>query len=265
MLSVGMLETVLAGTDIRVSCLGYGTGSLHHCFRASERQGLLHEAAELGIRHFDTAPSYGFGLAETDLGEFLRGRRSQFTVATKVGLYPLGNGSQHAAAVWARKALGRAMPCLSAVVADWHVARARQSLDRSLRRLGTDYVDFLFLHEPDVALIAGEEFLDWLRSEARRGRIRAWGVAGLKANVAPFVAAESPLAQVVQTLDSLEHRQADFLLDHRRPLQFTYGYFSAAGRAAAEPIDVLRRNQTGTVLISTRRTGRLRALCELAR
>ena len=264
MLYAGMRETVVAGTDIRVSNLGYGTGSLHHCFRASERQGLLCEAADLGIRHFDTAPSYGLGLAETDLGAFLRGRRSQCTVATKVGLYPPGNGSQHTAAIWGRKALGRVVPSLSSVVADWHVARARESLDRSLRRLGTDYVDFLFLHEPDVNLVAGEEFLDWLRSETGRGRIRVWGVAGARASVAPFVAAESPLAQVVQTLDSLEHRQADFILDHRRPLQFTYGYFSAAGRAAAEPLEVLRRNQTGTVLVSTRRIERLKALCELA-
>ncbi len=263
MLSVGMRERLVIGTDIRVTRLGYGTGSLHHCFWARERYRLLHAASDCGIRHFDTAPSYGFGLAEIDLGKFLRGRRARYTVATKVGLYPRVNGSRHTAAVWARKALGGVVPILSAVVTDWRVDHARQSLNHSLQRLGTDYVDFLFLHEPTLALVSRGELLDWLRSEVARGRIRAWGVAGLRKNLLPFIAEESPLAQVVQTQDTVENRQADFLLEHQRPLQFTYGYFGAAGLFAAEPADVLRRNQTGTVLISTRRTDRLKALCEV--
>ena len=262
-----MRETVIQGTGIRVSRLGYGTGALHHLFSASARQRLLNEAACLGIRHFDTAPSYGLGLAERDLGEFLRGRRSDFTVATKVGLYPAAGGSRHAAPVWVRKAFGRVIPALSSTVADWNVARARQSLDESLRRLGADYVDFLFLHEPEVARVPLGEFLVWLQDETGRGRIRAWGVAGLGTKIAPFVTMESPIAQVVQTRDSLERREADFLLGCRRPLQFTYGYFGGAkgnnDRPAAYAEQILLRNHTGTVLVSTRQVKRVRTICEL--
>lgn len=263
-----MREAVIAGTNVRVSRFGYGTGSLHHAFSSGARQNLLQAAASSGMTHFDTAPYYGYGLAESDLGRFLRGQRSRFTVATKVGLYPWGQPARHAASVWGRKAIGRVMPAVSSAVADWSVERARRSLDESLRRLGTDYVDFLFLHEPDPAIVPHDSYLDWLKAEAARGRIRAWGLAGLGNQVATFVHADSALSQVVQTKDSLQGREAQFLLDHGRPLQFTYGYFSAAREPSqalgAGPAEVLKRNPSGTILVSTQRPERLKTLAEAA-
>jgi aryl-alcohol dehydrogenase-like predicted oxidoreductase len=49
---------------------------------------MLERAFALGITHFDVARAYGFGRAEGILGKFLRGRRDQVTVATKLGLQP---------------------------------------------------------------------------------------------------------------------------------------------------------------------------------
>src|SRR4051812_32660132 len=75
----------LQRSGLTTSRLGFGTSRLHYLGLA-EQQVLLATAAELGITHFDTAPSYGDGLAERALGRFVRHERDRFLVATKYGL-----------------------------------------------------------------------------------------------------------------------------------------------------------------------------------
>ena len=243
---------------------------MHHLFRSAQRQQLLEATAAAGITHFDTAPYYGYGLAEADLGVFLRGRRAEFTVTTKVGLYPWGVPSAHAVSVWSRKALGKLVPVVSAPVVNWQVSRARVSLRRSLRRLRTDYVDFVLLHEPDAGLMETDEFCRWIESEHARGTVRSWGVGGRAERVAPFALANHPLSRVVQTQDSLDQRQADFMFGCGRSLQFTYGYLASAhqGGRAETPERVVRealqRNRTGSILVSTRRVERIIELAKEA-
>lgn len=264
-----MKYTVIDRTDIQVSRVSFGTASLHHIASSSKRQKILRVASSMGITHFDTSPYYGFGLAELELGALLSGSRSAFTVATKVGLYPRGNDSGGIAQVWARKLIGKLYPALSRPVIDWSVSRAEESLRESLERLRTDYIDFLFLHEPDSRLLHADEFLRWFEREKARGRIRSWGVAGSESHVAPFLQTKHSLTNVVQTADSLEGRRANFVLAFGRSLQFTYGYFSSERRAGGAVIDpdltmrsALKRNVSGSIVISTRRPERL---VELAR
>ena len=265
-----MKQTVIERTDIRVSRLALGTASLHHVVSFAQRQKLLEAAASAGITHFDTSPYYGYGLAECDVGALLRGQRTAFTVTTKVGLYPWGVAAGHAASVWARKALGKLVPAVSLPVVNWQVDRARASLQQSLKRLKTDYVDFLFLHEPDENLINADEFMRWIESELARGAVRSWGLAGVADKVAPWVRACHSLASVVQTQDSLDKQQADFMRASGRGLQFTYGYLSAQRQAdqanATEMVlrKALDRNFTGTVIVSTRRADRIAQLARLA-
>jgi len=226
----------------------------------------LNTAFEVGISHFDTSPYYGYGLAEHDLGRFIRGCRARVTVATKVGLYAPGRSSSHVASVWIRKAAGRIFPPLSLPTVDFQTKKAQQSLQESLKRLGTDYVDFLFLHEPYLALVNTDEMLGWLESCRNKGVILAWGVAGIAEQIAAWVETRNPLAAVVQTKDSLDLKEADFVLQAGRALQFTYGYLSRA--LAFDPPEVatvvvrraLLRNATGTVLVSTRKMQHLFAL-----
>jgi len=258
-----MNQIIINGTNIRVSRIGFGTGSLHHLFGRASRRRLLEAAADSGITHFDTSPYYGYGLAEIELGHLIHGRRSGFTLTTKVGLYPWRFANTHVVGVWTRKALGKLLPKMSLPDVNWQVARARASLDASLQRLGTDYVDFLFLHEPEQELIDKDEMLRWLMGEQTAGRIRAWGIAGTAEKVAPLVKAKSPLSMIVQTKDSLAERQADFMLLFGRSLQFTYGYLSA-NRAASQEGNpqriielALKRNPTGAILVSTRRIERI--------
>lgn len=262
-----MERTTIDGTSIAVSRLGLGTGSLHHLFLSTNRRRLLDQAAAAGITHFDTSPYYGHGLAEAALGDFLCGRRDAFTVATKVGLYPKGPPARTGVGVWLRKAFGKLLPGSDLPAADWSVARARRSLEASLRRLRTDHVDFLFVHEPRVTIAAADSLHDWLGRERERGTLRAFGVAGVEDCVGPLVREGHPLAQIIQTRDSLMGREANFILRTGRPLQFTYGYLSNASQGRGDPLAVVRdarsRNPSGALIVSSRRPQRIAALASV--
>ena len=265
-----MKQTIIENTEIRVSRFALGTASFHHLFSSKKRQKLLEAAASVGITHFDTSPYYGYGLAETDLGMFLSGQRSAFTVTTKVGLYPLGPASSRMVSVWVLKAFGKLVPTVSLPVVNWQVNRARASLHQSLKRLKTDWVDFVLLHEPVQTLINADEFMRWIEAEHARGTVRSWGLAGVANSVAPWLLTGHPLARVIQTQDSLDKRQADFMLSSDRCLQFTYGYLSSQPQAdqAIDPELTLRnalaRNVTGSVIVATRRADRIAKLARLA-
>ena len=260
-----MQTTLISNTDLSVSRLAFGTGSIHHVFSAKQRQRLIESASLAGISHFDTAPYYGYGLAENDLGVFLQRRRGAFTVTTKVGLYPYGRASHNALEVWARKATGKAYPKLSTPEVDWHVKRAANSLNGSLKRLKTDYVDFMLLHEPDINIINSNEFLRWLETERDLGKVRYWGLAGAPELIKPWLSTNNPLASVLQTKDDLITNSANFILESGRQLQFTYGYLSSNNNDVLA-VDVIRnalqRNTHGSILVSTRHPERLTELAK---
>lgn len=255
-----MDEITLPGSDVVVSRISLGTGALHHLPTPASRQRLLLAALDAGVTHFDTSPYYGDGLAEKALGRLSRSRpRGSFTLATKVGLYGSSRGGSWVGGAWLRAAVARTLPGRGGPRADWSLTAVKRGFEESLRRCATDYVDFLFLHEPPTWLDAAA-FYSWFVDLRDQGRIREWGVAGDPAFVEPWVRDADPLAAVVQTRDSIGGREADFLLRAGRPLQFTYGYLSAAAAAERGPDmheAALSRNQTGSIVVSTRRQGRL--------
>jgi D-threo-aldose 1-dehydrogenase len=249
-----------------VSRFAFGTASLFNVGTARQRADLLAAAYDHGFTHFDTAPYYGFGTAERDLKPLLAAHPN-ITVATKVGIYSPGGEAQSTAAVFIRKAAGRIVPTLSRPTIDWSVARARDALAASLKRLGRERIDLYLLHEPDLPLLYTDEWLRWLESE--RDRVVRFGIAVDSKRLRAFVVANNPLASFVQTLDSIADREADILVEHGRPLQITYGYISAALRKA--PVDIpailaaaLRRNSAGSVIVSTRKRERLGRYAEIS-
>lgn len=261
-----MQSITLDRTDLRISRLSFGTGSLHHCYRRRDRVDLLHAALDVGITHFDTSPLYGFGLAEVDLGTAFSKQRARVTLATKVGLYP-PYGPPRAWNVWLRKGLGKLLPHLNAPRVSWDVNQAEASLTRSLRRCKTEYFDLLLLHEPSWLATQTEELQEWVEHEQQRGRIRNWGLGGVQSAVESWVRQQHPLADVVQTRDSLELREADFMSAANRPLQLTYGYLGSnqSQRPVAEIMaESLSRNQSGSIIVSTRRLSRIMELVEAA-
>lgn len=153
------------------------------------RQAVLEAAFDVGIRHFDVARSYGLGAAEAQVGRFARGRRDQLILATKFGIDPGVAARLSPFQGPARRLIAR-LPALRRVVKHRALAReasprrydaveAKTSLETSLRELGTDHVDILFLHAPsgrdDVRI---DDVCEFLEDARQRGLLRAWGVSG---------------------------------------------------------------------------------------
>jgi aryl-alcohol dehydrogenase-like predicted oxidoreductase len=250
---------VVEPSGLRVSRAGFGTGSLHHVASARGRRALLSAAADLGFTHFDTAPLYGAGLAERELGRHF-GATSAVTIATKFGLTSPFGRDLPAAFVAPSRLLARAIPGFANPRVDFSVAAAERSLTQSLRALRRERVDLLLIHEPDRALIDEDALAEWLRTERQRGRIGAWGIAGEAVACDPFVVERSPLAAIVQARAT----STAFAAWPAAP-QFTYGHLQAvpaqtpAHDAAARIVAQMGR---GVAIVTSRSVVRLRALVQ---
>jgi aryl-alcohol dehydrogenase-like predicted oxidoreductase len=156
---------VLPGLGVAVSALGLGTVKLGRNEQvkypaaftipddASVRS-LLAQARELGINLLDTAPAYGN--SEERLGQLLT-QRQDWVIVTKVG-EEFSAGASHF---------------------DFSGKHTRASIERSLRRLRTDYLDVVLIHSDgnDEAILQQGECVAALQDCKRRGQIRAIGMS----------------------------------------------------------------------------------------
>jgi aryl-alcohol dehydrogenase-like predicted oxidoreductase len=157
------IETIqIGGPDMVASRIALGTWAIGGWMwggsdvRSAFRT--IQAATDHGINLIDTAPAYGFGLAEEIVGRALapNGRRNQFLIATKCGLEWQGN-----------KVRRNASPL-----------RIRGEIEESLRRLRTDHIDIYQLHWPDP-VVPIEESAAAFAKLLREGKIRAIGVSNL--------------------------------------------------------------------------------------
>lgn len=200
---------------------------------------LLGEAFESGIRHFDTAPAYGAGDAEATLGRFLVGRRSQVTITTKFGIDPpertpalrfaIRVGRQLASVIPAsRTTLSKAMPKAPLSMSRFNRAAAQLSLERSLRSLRTDYVDYYLLHEYSVDYGQDAELFGFLQACWEGGKIKAVGVGTSFPQIQRLLAGLPHWMSVLQFESSVLRRNIEKLpLGHQRTV-LTHG---ALGRS----------------------------------
>src|SRR6266508_2242143 len=181
------LERVPIGrTGLAPTRLGFGTAEIGGLFRAvsDEAAGqVIDHAWRIGIRYYDSAPLYGYGNAERRLGAGLATRpRDDFVVSTKVGrlLEPIGEVAPNAdidrqARDGVDDASYAGTPPVR-VVFDYSFDGVMRSVEESLRRLGLDRVDILYIHDPDDhwddAIRGAYPALDRLRAE---GVVRAIG------------------------------------------------------------------------------------------
>lgn len=179
-----MKRRPLGSTSIVTTVIGYGTSRLHYV-SAEERIRLIKAAHERGIRHFDTAPCYGHGAAEMALGKALMYVREEVTIATKYGVEPrrLCVAAEGVSPVFG--SVTRAVAAISERVrprvAEWtyDVEGLDRSIRHSLKRLRTDYIDILFLHEPNVARLGEAERLwEFLGKLREKGVVKEVGLAG---------------------------------------------------------------------------------------
>ena len=145
------METRKIGV-LDVSVVGLGCNNFGMMIDAAQTRAVVDAAIDAGVNYFDTAESYGRGQSEEFLGAALGGRRSDVLIATKWG---------HTSSLAAGERGG-------------DPARIRSSLEASLRRLGTDYVDHYQLHRPDP-VTPQSETLDALAELREEGKIREIG------------------------------------------------------------------------------------------
>jgi D-threo-aldose 1-dehydrogenase len=158
----------------QLTILGFGgapIGNLYASVNDDDADLALEAAWDGGVRYFDTAPHYGLGLSERRLGAFLSNRaRSDYCVSTKVGRLlernPRPSGSDLDAG-------GFAVPDDLTRVFDYTWSGVRRCLEGSMSRLGVDYLDIVYVHDPD-------EFMDVAIREAIPSLIalREQGVIG---------------------------------------------------------------------------------------
>jgi D-threo-aldose 1-dehydrogenase len=149
----------LGRTGLAVTRLGFGGASIGGLFGAVDEDAAtatVRHAWDLGIRSFDTAPLYGYGVSERRFGAVLRDRpRDEFVVSTKVGRLVRDEASIGASDDVDRQLLAgredayyvRTRPVR--LVFDYSADGVRRSLDDSLERLGLDRIDIALIHDPD--------------------------------------------------------------------------------------------------------------------
>ena len=156
----------LGDTDIRVSEVGFGVWTVSTGWWGEvddERSvRLLRRAYEKGINYFDTADTYGLGLGETILAEAFGGMRDEIVISTKIG-YDFYSHTQR------RGQQERPQ--------DWSEDFIRFALEQSLKRLGTDYIDFLQLHNTKMDAIENDPLFELMEEFKEGGKIRSYGVA----------------------------------------------------------------------------------------
>lgn len=135
---------------------GAPLGNLYRAISDDEAHAVLERAWEAGLRYYDTAPLYGFGLSETRMNRFLRGKpRDEYILSTKVGRL------LSAATEETRDGIGKwfDIPARKEIY-DYSRDGILRSIEFSLERLGVDRIDVLFVHDIDLSNHGTQDVLD---------------------------------------------------------------------------------------------------------
>ncbi|AWW29169.1 aldo/keto reductase [Echinicola strongylocentroti] len=180
----------LGQSSIKISEVSFGCMSLNGTTK--ENIDLIHKAIEHGINYFDTADLYDAGKNEKVVGEALKEKRQDVVLATKVGNELRADGSG-----W-----------------DWNPTKSYilKAIDKSLQRLGTDYIDFYQLHggtidDPIDETIEAFELLK------EQGKIREYGISSIRPNVIQRYIEKSNIAGVMMQYSLLDRRPEEAVLD----------------------------------------------------
>ena len=204
------MEIRSLGDGMESSALSLGLMGMSGVYGAAddaESVATIRAALDAGVTLFDTAEAYGGGHSEELLGRALAGRRHEVAVATKFGL------------TFAGGVMGE----------DGSPGHIRQSIDASLRRLGTDYVDLYFQHRVDLDTPI-EETVGAMAELVTAGKVRHIGLCEVSADTLRRAHAVHPIA-AVQSEYSLWHRgPEDEVLPACEELGIGFTAYSPLGR-----------------------------------
>ena len=217
---------VLGRTGLRVSQVGFGCGDVGGLIVRGEpalRARAVALAQSLGINYFDTAPLYGQGVSETNLGLALKETKADVFVGTKVGLTPEDKKDIKNGVI--------------------------RSLERSLKRLGMDSVDLIQLHNrlmpnpgseltrPDLdAKEVLEQVVAGFQELRTQGKVRYYGITGLGEKETLHTVLDSEAMDTVQACYNLLNPSAGI---PNTPKFYTQDYGQLIDRAAAKGAGVI--------------------------
>ena len=158
------MKTRVLGKDLTVSAVSFGCMGMTHAYGApsdpAEMTKVLHQAVDMGYLHFDTAECYtgintdgSTAYNEELVGAALKPYRHNVVIATKCGVH-----------------FGAERPL------DSRPETIRKSIEGSLRRLGTDYVDLYYQHRIDPT-VPPEEVAGTMADLIKEGKILHWGIS----------------------------------------------------------------------------------------
>mgnify|MGYP001201196454 CR=1 FL=1 len=145
--------TRLGATDLRVSRHGFGAARIGDGAPLDQIESLLNSLVDLGITFIDTADCYAE--SEELIGRFLKNRLGEFVVATKCGCVTGGAQGE---------------PYSRAII--------EHSIERSLKRMGLDCIDLVFLHTCSAEVLRSGEATDALLRARDAGKVRYVGYSG---------------------------------------------------------------------------------------
>ena len=160
----GLEKVQLGMSNLDITRVGIGTapigsGPNWHVYWGSQDEqtaiNAIRKALDMGVNWIDTAPFYGWGRAEAIVGKAIQGRRDQVYIFTKCGTLPDGKGGD---------------------IEDNSAPTIKREIGESLRRLLTDHVDLLQIHDPDPR-VPIEESWKAVHELVREGKVRHAGLS----------------------------------------------------------------------------------------
>jgi aryl-alcohol dehydrogenase-like predicted oxidoreductase len=190
------MKRTLGRSGIEVSALGLGCWAIGGPWTMyggpagwgevddAESERAIRRGIELGVTFFDTAANYGCGHSERVLGKAIRGMRDRVVIASKFG-YDVDEAAKNVVAYGSSQEESDPAP------------RVRGDLEKTLSRLGTDYIDVYLLHVGGLETPRALEVRDELERLVKEGKVRTYGWSTDRADA--FRAfATSPYCAVVE-------------------------------------------------------------------
>ena len=203
-----MKQRILGRTGLSISEIGLGTWAFGNNVYGGvlEQDGIatIHEGIDMGVNLFDTAPQYGTaqqdGVAEIVLGKALKGKRDKVHISSKFGRNP----------------------CIKKGASQFYKSRIINSVDESLKRLQTDYIDVLFFHSPFSPDEINDDVWEGIAQVKKQGKVRFIGHS-----ISMFQQTEDMARQwakedkidVVQVVLSLMNRESQQLIEELSAMQ----------------------------------------------
>ena len=190
---------------------GFTGGTIYGPTDDAESIATIHRALELGVTLLDTADVYGPFHNEQLVGRAVAGQRDKYTIATKFG-FEIGDDGQ-----WNFQYNGRP-------------EYVRKAIERSLRHLGTDYVDLYYLHRVDPATPL-EDTVGAMSRLVEEGKVRYLGLSEVSADELRRAHAVHPIS-ALETEYSLFDRgvEENGVLAATRELGIGFVGYSPLGR-----------------------------------